>query len=246
MQIRMQIWKLPLGLAIIMSVLALANDQPARAHQSCTGLAEWFDEEAISNKGRRAPNLEQARRIKREGVELCATGREGDAVALLVTALHMIGVTTTDSASPSTLAGRDCSQLGEIFDTEARISAKTRNVPNVAQAQRIRREGNALCKSGRQAEANALLLTALRLIGTSDMPTKLQTVITGKDCNSLLERLDEELAGGSKGRNVPNAVQAKQLRSLAIRHCKDGHQEQANELLVEAFRMIGRSVALSS
>ncbi len=97
-----QIWKLALGLGIMISMLVAANDQPARAHQSCTGLAEWFDEEAISSKGRRAPNFEQARRIKREGVELCATGREGDAVALLVTALHIIGVATADSASPST------------------------------------------------------------------------------------------------------------------------------------------------
>ncbi len=63
---RMQIWKLPLGLAIIMSVLALANDKPARAHQSCTALAEWFDEEAISSKGRRASNLAQARRVLSE------------------------------------------------------------------------------------------------------------------------------------------------------------------------------------
>ncbi len=240
----MQIWKLLLGLGIMMSVLAAANDQPARAHQSCTGLLEWFDEEAISSKGRRAPNLEQARRIKREGVELCATGREGDAVALLVTALHMIGVATADPAYPSTLAGLNCGELVEIFDKEARGSAKTRNVPNVAQARRIRREGDALCKSGQQAEANAVLLAALRLIGTSDMPTDLQTVITDRDCNGLLERLDKELRGGSTARNVPNAAQAKQLRSLARAHCKEGNQEQANEVLVEAFRMIGRSVAL--
>ncbi len=241
----MQIWKLLLGLGIMMSVLAVTSDQPARAHQSCTGLAEWFDEEAIrSKKGSRISNLEQARRIKREGVELCATGREGDAVALLVTALHIIGVATADSASPSILAERDCGQLVEIFDAEARGSAKTRNVPNVAQARRIRREGNALCKSGLQAEANAVLLAALRLIGTSDMPTDLQTVIRDRDCNSLLERLEDELRGGSTARNVPNAAQAKQLRSLARAHCKDGHQQQANEVLVEAFRMIGRSVAL--
>ncbi len=242
----MQIWKLLLGLGIMMSVLAAASDQPARAHQSCTALAEWFDEEAISSKGRRISNLEQARRIKREGVELCATGREGDAAALLIAALHMIGVATADSAYPSTLAGRDCSELVEIFDIEARGSAKTRNVPNVAQARRIRREGNALCRSGQQAEANAVLLAALRLIGTSDMPTDLQTVITDRDCNSLLEQLEEELRGGSRARNVPNAAQAKQLRSLAKAHCKDGNQEQANEVLVEAFRMIGRSVALSN
>jgi hypothetical protein len=228
----------------MMSVLAAANDQPARAHQSCTRLAEWFDEEAISSKGRRAPNFGQARRIKREGVELCATGREGDAVALLITALHMIGVATADSASPSTLAERDCSQLVEIFDAEARGSAKTRNVPNVAQARRIRREGNALCKSGQKEEANAVLLAALRLIGTSDMPADLQTVITNRDCNSLLEQLEEELRGGSRVRYVPNAGQAKQLRSLARAHCKEGNQEQANEVLVEAFRMIGRSMAL--
>lgn len=240
----MQIWKLLLGLGIMMSVLASANDQPALAHQSCTGLAEWFDEEAITSKGRRAPNFEQARRIKREGVELCATGREGDAAALLITALNMIGVATADSASPSRLAERDCSQLVEIFDTEARGGAETRKVPNVVQARRIRREGNALCRSGQQAEANALLLTALRLIGRSDMPTDLQTVIVDRDCNSLLERLDEELGGGSNARNVPNAAQAKQLRSLARAHCKEGNREQANEVLVEAFRMIGRSVAL--
>ncbi len=240
----MKIWKLLLGLGIMMSVLAAASDQPARAHQSCTGLVEWFDEEAISSKGRKAPNLEQARRIKREGVELCATGREGDAAALLVTALHMIGVATADSASTSMLAERDCGQLVEIFDAEARGSAKTRNVPNVAQARRLGREGDALCKSGQQAEANAILLAALRLIGTSDMPTGLQTVITDSDCNSLLERLDDELRGGSTARNVPNAGRAKQLRSLARAHCNDGYQEQANEVLVEAFRMIGRSVAL--
>ncbi len=216
-----QIWKLLLGLGIMMSVLAAANDQAARAHQSCTGLAEWFDEEAISSKGRRAPNFEQARRIKREGVELCATGREGDATALLIASLHMIGVATADSASSSTLAERDCSELVDIFDIEARGGAKTRNVPNVAQAGRIRREGNALCKSGQQAEANELLLAALRLIGRSDMPTDLQPVITDRDCNSLLERLGEEL---SRVRNVPNAAQAKQLRSLARVHCKEGNQ----------------------
>jgi len=238
------IWKLPLGLGIMISLLVLVSDQAARAHRSCTGLAEWFNEEAISNKGRRAPNLEQARRIKREGVELCATGREGDAAALLVTALHMIGVPTADPAYPSTLADRDCSELVEIFDIEARGSAKTRNVPNVAQAQRIKREGKALCKSGQQAAANVVLLAALRLIGTSDMPTDLQTVITDRNCNSLLERLEGELRGGSRARNVPNAAQAKQLLSLARAHCKEGNREQANEMLVEAFRMIGRSVAL--
>ena len=119
----MQIWKLALGLGVMVSVLVVVSDQAARAHQSCVALAEWFDEEAISSKGRRAPNLEQARRIKREGVELCATGREGDAAALLVTALHMIGVATADSAYPSTLAGLDCSELVEIFDIEARGSS---------------------------------------------------------------------------------------------------------------------------
>ncbi len=76
------------------------------------------------------------------------------------------------------------------------------------------------------------------------MPTDLQTVITDRDCNSLLERLDQELRGGSNARMVPNAAQAKPLRSLARAHCKEGNQEQANEVLVEAFRMIGRSVAL--
>lgn len=115
----MQIWKLALGLGIMISMLVVVSDQAARAHQSCMALAEWFDEEAISSKGRRAPNLEQARWIKREGVELCATGREGDAAALLIAALHMIGVATADSAYPSTLAGRDCSELVEIFDIEA-------------------------------------------------------------------------------------------------------------------------------
>ncbi len=73
------------------------------------------------------------------------------------------------------------------------------------------------------------------------MPTNLQPVITDRDCNSLLEGLEEEL---SRVRNVPNAAQAKQLRSLARVHCKEGNQEQANEVLVEAFRMIGRSVGL--
>ncbi len=244
MHIRIQIWKPSLGLAVIIGVLAVANDQPAEAHQSCTALAEWFDEEAISSKGRRAPNLEQATRIKREGVELCATGREGDATALLTAALKMIGVRTAEPASPSTPVERDCSELVEIFDVEARGGSSTRAVPNVAQAQRIKREGNALCKSGQEEEAKALLLAALRMIGTSDMPTELQTVIRDNDCNSLLERLDEELRGGSGSRMVPNAPQAGQLRRLAVQHCKDGNQEQANEVLVEAFRMIGRSVAL--
>ena len=89
-----------------------------------------------------------------------------------------------------------------------------------------------------------MLLAALRMIGTSDMPTDLQTVIRDKDCNSLLERLDEELRGGSRSRMVPNAPQARQLRRLAVQYCREGNQEQANEVLVEAFRMIGRSVAL--
>ena len=56
----MQIWKLALGLGVMVSVLVVVSDQAARAHQSCVALAEWFDEEAISSKGRRAPNLEQA------------------------------------------------------------------------------------------------------------------------------------------------------------------------------------------
>ena len=241
----MQPWRLALGLGIMVFALVAANDQPARAHQSCMALAERFDQEAISNKGRRAPNLEQARRIKREAVELCATGREGDATALLTTALKMIGVSLTDApTAPAGLAERDCNELIEIFDREALGSAKTRNVPNVAQARRIRSEGVALCKSGQQEEANAVLLAALRMIGTSDMPTNLQTVIKDGDCNSLLERLEEELRGGTRARNVPNASQARQLRSLARAHCKEGNQEQANEVLVEAFRMIGRSAAV--
>ena len=241
--IQRQVWKVGLGLAVMMGALAAAIDQPARAHQDCAALAEKFDAEAIDSKGRRAPNLAQARRLKREGVELCATGREGDATVVLTTALHMIGVPTADSANPSTLAWRDCKELVEIYDREARGSAKVRNVPNVAQARRIRREGVALCKAGRKAEANGLLLAALRMIGTSDMPTDLQTVITDRDCNSLLERLEEELRGSARSR-VPNAPQAKRLRRLARAHCRDGNHAQANEVLVEAFRMIGRSVAL--
>ena len=68
-------------------------------------------------------------------------------------------------------------------------------------------------------------------------------MITDSDCNSLLERLEEELRGSARSR-VPNAPQAKRLRRLARAYCKEGNQEQANEVLVEAFRMIGRSVAL--
>ena len=242
----MQIWKLPLGLAIMVSVLALANVQPAQAHQSCTELAERFDREITSSKGRKVPILQQARRIKREGVELCATGHEGDATALITTALELIGVTTTDSASQPSLAERDCSELVQIIDTEARVTSKTRNDPNLAQARRIRVQGNALCISGQQAEANALLLTALRLISGSTMSSKMQTVITEQDCNNLLERLDKELGVGSNRRNVANAPQARQLRSLGGAYCKAGNQDQANEVLVEAFRMIGRSRALSN
>jgi hypothetical protein len=243
---KMQKWKLPLGLAIMMSVLALANVQPARAQQSCTELAERFDREITQSKGRRVPILQQARRISREGVELCATGHESDATALLITALEIIGVTMPDSASQPTLAERDCRELVEIIDTEARVTSKTRNDPNLAQARRIRVEGNALCNSGQQAEANALLLSAIRLISGSTMSSVLQTVIEENDCNGLLERLDKELGVGSNRRDVVNGQQARQLRSLGGAYCREGNQERANEVLVEAFRMIGRSVVLSN
>ena len=246
MQIRMQIWKLPLGTAMIMSVLALAHVQPVRAHQSCTELAERFDKEIVNSKGHKVPILQQARRIKREGVELCATGHGGDAAALISTALEIIGITTTGTTSQEMLAEQDCNELVQMIDAETRVTSKTRNNPNLAQARRIRVEGNALCNSGQQAEANAILLSALRLIGGSTMSTKQRSVISDKDCNGLMERLDEELGVGSKRRKVSNGVQARQLRSLAGSYCKDGNQERANEVLVEAFRMIGRSNVLSN
>ncbi len=107
-------------------------------------------------------------------------------------------------------------------------------------------EGNALCNSGQNEEANALLVSAIRLISGSTMTSKQQTVVTGGDCNSLLARLDEELGVGSKRKKVANGPQARQLRSLAAAYCKDGDQERANEALVEAFRMIGRSSAISN
>ena len=217
MQIRMQIWKLPLGLAITMSVLALANVQPAQAHQDCTALAERFDKEITNTKGHKTAILQQARRIKREGVELCATGHDADAAALIVTALQLIGVSATDSVSEPTLAERDCRELVQIIDTQARTNSRSRNDPNLAQARRIRVEGNALCNSGQQAEANVLLLSAIRLISGSTMSSVLQTVIEKNDCNGLLERLDKELGVGSSRREVVNGPQARQLRSLAYK-----------------------------